>query len=238
MIAVLKHNEEQFTQGIAPISFNWNVSNQNVLQLYLPHKMEGALKLVIANKKIRDNEANNDNAVFLSLFNSSTVYTTGGKPGEAFVSLQLAIEYPEQYKYEKNWFSRTITVRVRDKLKIDIPEFINKPETQTHLYMMPPNSYSKIETNRKTKLRLGYSQQSIYDYSTNSYQYKDVQTPIISLVNEEGIQTFDKYGKVTVIVEESQAFNDQVVMLNVLITDIYSLASKDVYQALNFPLGS
>lgn len=48
----------------------------------------------------------------------------------------------------------------------------------------------------------------------------------------------DKYGKVTVIIEENQAFSDQVVMLNILITDIYSLASKDVYQTLSFPLGS
>ena len=103
---------------------------------------------------------------------------------------------------------------------------------------MPPNSYSKIETNRRTRLRLGYSQQSVFDYSTNSYQFKDVQTPIISLVNEEGIRTLDKYGKVTVIIEEKEAFSDQVIMLNVLITDIYSIAAKDVYQTLSFPLGS
>lgn len=38
---------------------------------------------------------------------------------------------------------------------------------------MPPNTYSKIETNRKTRLRLGYSQQSVYDYSTHTYQYVD-----------------------------------------------------------------
>jgi hypothetical protein len=37
---------------------------------------------------------------------------------------------------------------------------------------------------------------------------KDVQTPIIQLINEEGIKTTDKYGKVTVIIEESQAFSD------------------------------
>ena len=73
---------------------------------------------------------------------------------------------------------------------------------------MPPNSYSKIETNRKTRLRLSYSQQSVYDYSTNSYQYKESQSPIIQLVNEEGIRTLDKYGKVTVIIEEKEAFND------------------------------
>ena len=42
----------------------------------------------------------------------------------------------------------------------------------------------------------------------------------------------------TVIIEENQAFSDQVVMLNVLITDIYNLAAKDAYQGLSFPLGS
>jgi hypothetical protein len=58
------------------------------------------------------------------------------------------------------------------------------------------------------------------------------------LINDEGIRTFDKYGKVTVIIEENQAFSDQVVMLNVLITEIYNLAAKDAYQTLSFPLGS
>ena len=61
-------------------------------------------------------------------------------------------------------------------------------------------------------------------------------------MNDEGIRTYDKYGKVTVIIEESSSsgggLSDQVVMLNVLITDIYTLASKDVYQTLSFPLGS
>lgn len=73
---------------------------------------------------------------------------------------------------------------------------------------MPPNTFTKIETNKRTRLRLGYSQQSVYDYSTNSYQYRDSQTQIIQLVNDEGIKTFDKYGKVTVIIEENQAFSD------------------------------
>lgn len=61
---------------------------------------------------------------------------------------------------------------------------------------------------------------------------------MIKLINDEAIMTLDKYGKVTVIIEENQAFSDQVVMLNVLITDIFNIATKDVYKALTFPLGS
>jgi len=52
------------------------------------------------------------------------------------------------------------------------------------------------------------------------------------------IRTQDRYGKVTVIVEENQAFSGQVVMLNVLVTDIYNIAVKEAYQAMNLPLGS
>ena len=51
--------------------------------------------------------------------------------------------------------------------------------------------------------------------------YRDTSSPIIDLINDEYIKTNEKYGKVTVIVEEGQAFSDQLVMLNVLITDIY-----------------
>lgn len=79
----------------------------------------------MASKKIRDNEHNSNDAVFLTSFNSSTVYSVGGKQGEALVNLQLAIEYPYKYRYDKNWFSTKIIVRVNEKLTVDVPEYIN-----------------------------------------------------------------------------------------------------------------
>jgi hypothetical protein len=48
-------------------------------------------------------------------------------------------------------------VRVNEKLAIDVPEYINNNDKQTSLYLVPPNTYSKIETNKKTRMRLGYS---------------------------------------------------------------------------------
>lgn len=49
----------------------------------------------------------------------------------------------------------------------------------------------------------------------------------------------DKYGKVTVIIEEGgSSFSDQVAMLNVFITDIYSMQVMNTYDSLNLPLGS
>ena len=154
------------------------------------------------------------------------------------MTLLIAIEYPEKYYREKNYFTTNIIVKVNEKLFVEVPEFINTKDKQTHLYLMPPNAYTKIETNKRTRLRLGYSMQSVYDHATGAKQYIDSPTPIIQLVNEEGIRTLDKYGKVTVIIEENAAFSDQIVMLNLLITDIYNIACKDVYQALSLPLGS
>ena len=150
----------------------------------------------------------------------------------------MAIEYPDQYQLAKNWFETKALLKVQDRLAISVPEFVPGSDTQTHLYLLPPNSLSKITTNKNTRLKLGYSMQSVYDYTTKQYEYQESKTPIISLINDEAIRTFDKYGKVTVIIEENQAFSDQVVMLNILITDIYTLAAHTFNEALSLPLGS
>ena len=65
---------------------------------------------------------------------------------------------------------------------------------------MPLNSYSRIVTNKRSRLRLGYSVQSGYEYSTQ--QTSQGHDSIITLI-DEGIKTGDKYGKVTVVVEEN-----------------------------------
>mmetsp|Transcript_27408 Transcript_27408/g.20561 ORF Transcript_27408/g.20561 Transcript_27408/m.20561 type:complete len:254 (-) Transcript_27408:492-1253(-) len=242
MIAILKYNSEIFSHGVAPISYSWNCSNLNIVGIQLPIK-DGVQQvygsnLVMTSKKIRDNELNRNDVTFFSQFNSSSIYALGNSQGEAWLTLSLAIEYPSLYSHSRNYFSTRIAVKVTEKLWIGVPEFMQNPEIQTHLFLLPPNCQAKIETNKKTRLRLGQSKQSVFDYSTHSYTEVDSATPIVQLVNDEMIRTQDRYGKVTVIVEENQAFSGQLVMLNVLVTDIYNIAVKDSYQALNLPLGS
>ena len=85
LIGILKFHQETFTHGIAPISYNWNCSNPNILSLSIPSKQDIkqsqvlSSSLIMASKKIRDNEQNYNEAVFLTSFNSSTVYSVGGK---------------------------------------------------------------------------------------------------------------------------------------------------------------
>lgn len=121
---------------------------------------------------------------------------------------------------------------------ISVPQYSTTQEKETHMYLVPPHTQTKIETNKKSRLKLGYSQQSVFDYSTQQYKYQETNSPIIELVNDEAIRTFDKYGKVTLLVEEGGAFSDQIVMLNVKIADVYALSTMQSYDALSLPLGS
>lgn len=150
----------------------------------------------------------------------------------------LALEYPAKYKHEQNWFKSTVTVKVIDRLTISVPQYSTQHQKETHLYLVPPHTLTKIETNKKSRLKLGYSQQSVFDYSTQQYKYQEATSPIIELVNDEAIRTGDKYGKVTLLVEEGGAFSDQIVMLNVKIADVYTVSTMRSYEALSLPLGS
>lgn len=162
----------------------------------------------MAQKAIRDGEKNENNRYFFSAFNSSSIYATAMKDGDALLRVQLAIEYPDLYRNERNWFDTDATIKVVEKLSINVPEYSQQDLKQTSLYLLPPNTVSKIQTNRKTKLNLGYSTEAVFDPATRKYRYQESSSPIISLVNDDSIRTYEKFGKVTVIVAESQAFSD------------------------------
>lgn len=110
LIAILKYNAETFTHGIAPISYNWNCSNPNILSMQFPSKTNltstSALTsaLMMVSKKIRNNELGDYNAVFFTSFNTSSMYSLASRQGEAQVIVSLAIEYPYKYKNDKNYF--------------------------------------------------------------------------------------------------------------------------------------
>jgi hypothetical protein len=92
------------------------------------------------------------------------------------------------------------------------------------MFLLPPNSIGYIKANLNTKLKLGYSIVSVYDRSTGTHRSEEATTPLVKLIDNKAIQTFDKYGKVTVVIEQGgQAFSDQIAMLNVFISDIFSL---------------
>jgi hypothetical protein len=82
--AVLKFGTEYFNHGIAPISYSWNCSAGRTLSLELPtDSLMSANILMQKTKRLRNNKLNEDNALFATSFNSSTIYATAGKEGDA-----------------------------------------------------------------------------------------------------------------------------------------------------------
>jgi len=71
---------------------------------------------------VRDNEANKE-INFFTAFNSSSIYARGDQEGETSVKCQLAIEYPNKYRREQNWFTADVNVKVTDRLTIQVPQY-------------------------------------------------------------------------------------------------------------------
>ena len=40
---------------------------------------------------------------------------------------------------------------------IQVPQYSIESQKETHLYLVPPQTTTKIETNKQTRLKLGYS---------------------------------------------------------------------------------
>lgn len=59
-----------------------------------------------------------DYVTFYTMLNSSSIYAKAETEGEALVNLQLAIVYPDEYKYDKNWFETNVSIKVTEKLTI------------------------------------------------------------------------------------------------------------------------
>lgn len=169
----LKHGKETFLHAIGPLSYEWSTSTAHVYSLSLPSKKDAigggnALSLSVNKVEIWNGEkgAKED---FISNFNYSSVVGVAHKNGDARVSVRMAIEYPVEYKKEKNFFFQSIKVKVTDKLTMNVPEFIEYPTQEPHIYVLPPLARNKLVTNKDTKVTLAYSIQTGIHYE-NGYE--------------------------------------------------------------------
>lgn len=118
-LAVLKYRDitgrdEMFSHGVAPISWDWNCSHPNILRPYFPFEKDSSVQTQhhVQSKIIRDNFNDNKAAVFTTSFNSSSIHANAIKAGEAIINVRMAIEYPDLYKNEKNWFDSKALLKV------------------------------------------------------------------------------------------------------------------------------
>lgn len=177
---------------------------------------------------IRDNIKKAPKKEFNTQFNSSTIFLKAKKAGQSTIFIDVAISYPSEYDRAQNWFQTSASVFVYDRIKVPVSEY-SESDQSTHLYLLPRNSINTITTNVNARLKMGYSMQSVFVNTTQKYEYMQSSNPIISIIEDRRIKTLDKYGKVTLIMEEYQSFGDQVAMLNILITDIKSVTAINYY---------
>ena len=52
----------------------------------------------------------------------------------------MAIDYPEEYKNEQNWFTGTALIKVTEKLSINVPEYSQHESLRTSLLLLPPKT--------------------------------------------------------------------------------------------------
>lgn len=255
---VLKHNKETFLHAIGPLSFDWDTSSSHVYDLSLPSRKDSkggssSANLVQKKSEIWNGELKQTED-FTTNFNYSSIVGIANKNGDARISVRMAIEYPEKYKYEKNFFQHSIRVKVTDKLTMHVPEFIEYPTKEPHIYILPPLCRNKIVTNKDANVKLAYSIQTgtHYDRGYDCLQRGDdvllvkdesipdggIENPILKIQKDGYIETLDKYGKATVVIEENQSLENQIVMLNIMISQVYSLSIEKPYTALNLPMGS
>jgi hypothetical protein len=254
----LKHNKETFLHAIGPLSFDWDSTANHVYSLSLPSRKDSKGGGSSANLMLlKSNLWNGETKAleeFTTHFNYSSIVGVANKNGDTRISVKMAIEYPEEYKYEKNFFTHNVRIKVTDKLTMEVPEFIEFPHKEPHIYILPPLCKNKIVTNKDANVKLAYSIQTgiHYDRSLdcekegdevsfrvkeNHYDQLD-ESPVLKIHDNGYIETLDKYGKATVVIEENQSLENQIVMLNIMISQIYSLSIEKPYTALNLPMGS
>ena len=254
----LKHEKETFLHAIGPVSFDWSTSTPHVYSLSLPSKKDSigggsSLALSVSKGSIW-NGFTKQNEEFITNFNYSSIVGVAHKNGDARVSVKMAIEYPYEYNSETNFFYDTVKIKVTDKLTMSVPLFIEHPTNEPHIYILPPLAKNKIVTNKDTKVTLAYAVQTCAHYDkghectkdgdevvfslSEGQNYDYDESPLLRIRDEGYIQTLDKYGKATVIIEENNSLENQIVMLNIMISQIYSISIEKPYTALNLPMGS
>ena len=164
----LKHDKETFLHAIGPLSFEWVTSTSHVYSLSLPSKKDsvgggGSLSLQVSKNNVWNGQSGQFED-FKTNFNYSSVVGVAHKNGDARIGVKMAIEYPEEYRNEQNFFTHNIRVKVTDKLTMNVPEFIEYPEQQPHVYVLPPLAQNKIVTNKDAKVKLAYSIQTGIHY--------------------------------------------------------------------------
>jgi hypothetical protein len=204
LIALTRLNNEYFTRAICPFHFYWTSKNDGVLQVE-----SSPLPAIPCN----DHEEEG-HSVDLTNYNIA-VNATAISSGFADVELRVTTKYPDPY-FRSHDHSTVIKVHVIEQMTHDIPTYIGKVPAHPSLLLLPPNTDYQFKP---------YPQGGPYRYSLCSQKNLNG----VSMSENGYLSTSNEKGKTTVLVEDSQD-ESQMMMLNVAITNIYSIFIENSYK--------
>jgi hypothetical protein len=94
---------------------------------------------------------------FTTNFNYSSVSGIANKAGDSVVEVLMAIEYPDVYKHQFNFFTAKAHIIVSEEIVAPIQKFIDQDiSRQNYIHFIPPNCRHRVDTNKDEKMKLHY----------------------------------------------------------------------------------
>lgn len=231
----LLHNDEVFLPCIGPVSYDWRTSSSGIYQLLLPNSESSQNHM--PRYQLEDlgsvqhiwNQKENTFSPFETSFNFSSISGEAHKHGEVTLDVQMAIEYPEIYMSQRNWFDARVKLIVSEQIHSSIKMFKYDTTNQTKLHILPPRASYQVSTNKDRKMNL------FYEMDSNS---NEAPKQLIKLDDQGRVITGDIFGHTMVTIEEQRSGEDQTEFAIVAVKQIYSVAVLNPYQVLSIPKGN
>jgi len=84
---------------------------------------------------------------FSTNFNQSSILGLAKETGIVDITVNFAVEYPIEYKNERNFFDTRITLQVEKQLVEHEPYVINSEEKVSHSRIIPPLCRNRLTSN-------------------------------------------------------------------------------------------
>ena len=234
LLTALKKDEEVFTYGIGPVSFNWKVDNSLLAKIIYYDKK---------NYNDDDNEnKNNNNFEIDDMFNGYYLIDEDKHPensigiflnlleiGIVKIKLTVNINYPDPYKKRNpNIFTVEETINIKEKTYFTIPDHLQP--LKNSLYMIPFNVDHELHTNKNIQQKYQIIKQFSKEDSNNNAK-------IISLSEGGRVTSYFTEGLAYVIVTPIDSKTNIPVNLVIFVSDFYSIYAGNTNSILDVMIG-
>ncbi len=146
----------------------------------------------------------------------------GREEGDTNIRVEFAIQYPEIYRNERNFFDTKSNIKVSHQDTYTEDFVIDQKEKVGHFSIIPPMCKHWLPSSSEKK-----------------YQYTLVHNQAGIKLSQDGlVETQENEGISMVVVENVQDQTEKRFPVNIQVQSIYTLAIEKPYAPLSIPMGS